>query len=97
MAGEDRLVLFNVFRLLFHWSRYFNHGVEDNHCMYDYIKEDPDAVKYGLGVLGKDVEHAFKKEHKVDIPLTSGVDIPAGEQTTHGSIDHDLQHLTRDA
>ena len=39
--------------------------------------------------------HALKKVHKVDVPFAGSLDIPAGIKTVHGSVDHDLKHLTR--
>ena len=39
--------------------------------------------------------HPFKKIHKVDVPLAGCFNITAGEQSIHGSIEHDLKHLTR--
>ena len=38
---------------------------------------------------------AFQKVHEVDVSSAGRFDFPAGIQTIHDSIDHDLQHLTR--
>ena len=39
--------------------------------------------------------HPFKKEHKVNVLSAGCFNVAAGKQPVHGSIDHDLEHLTR--
>ena len=45
------------------------------------------------GMIGR--RHPFQKEHKVNVSFASGLDVAAGKQTVHGSVDHDFKHLTR--
>ena len=39
--------------------------------------------------------HPFKEEHKVDVSFAGGLNVTTGKQAVHGSVDHDLKHLTR--
>ena len=38
--------------------------------------------------------HPFKKEHKVNVSFAGCFNITTGKQTVHGSVNHDLKHLT---
>ena len=54
LAGEDRLVFFNIFSPLFALTKYLNDGVS-NVTVNELLDEDPDAVVHALEVLGDDM------------------------------------------
>ena len=39
--------------------------------------------------------HSFQKGHEVYISFAGRFNVTTGKQTVHGSVDHDLKHLTR--
>lgn len=53
-AGEDTMVFYNIFSPLFGLSKYLNDSA-DLFTVDDLMRQDPDAVKFALDVLAKDL------------------------------------------
>ena len=55
-AGDDTMVFYNIFSPIFNLSKYLNDSA-DLFTVDDLMHQDPDAVKFALDVLGKDMSY----------------------------------------
>lgn len=64
--GNDTLIFFNVFSPLYHLVNRFGGSSENLDPLYEYYREDKEAVAYALDVVSKDLTYL------VDLILTEG-------------------------
>ncbi|WP_343209270.1 uroporphyrinogen decarboxylase family protein [Anaerolentibacter hominis] len=66
--GDDTLIFFNIFAPLYHLTSLVN-GSTDPSKVFEYLKEDPEAVEYALNKLGEDLSYLAEQiltEGKMD-------------------------------